>query len=167
MDNNHNRLYTNVFYNYNDASQAYDALIARGYDQSDVNILMSDETRSKYFADKEFPDNTLGSKALEGAGVGGAIGGAVGGILAAVAAIGTTLAIPGLGLIIAGPIAAGLAGVGAGGAAGGLIGALVGSGIPEERAKEYENAIQNGGIVIGLKTRSDDDYNYFTDKWKS
>ena len=48
----------------------------------------------------------LGSKAAEGAGVGGAIGGTVGAILAAIAAVGTTIAIPGLGLVIAGPLAA-------------------------------------------------------------
>ncbi len=162
-----NKLYTNVFHDHNEASRAYDALIARGYNDSDISILMSDDTRSKYFANKDFPDNTLGSKALEGAGVGSAIGGAIGGLVAAVAAIGTTLAIPGLGLVIAGPIAAALAGMGAGGATGGLIGALVGSGIPEERAKEYETAIKNGGIVVGLNTKSEDDYNYFNDNWKN
>ena len=58
--------------------------------------------------------------------------------------LGTSLVIPGLGLIIAGPLAAGLAGAGAGGITGGLIGALVGSGIPEDRAKIYEDGKLNG-----------------------
>jgi hypothetical protein len=49
-----------------------------------------------------------------------------------------TLAIPGLGpFIAAGPIMAGLAGLGVGGAVGGLIGALVGMGIPPATHKDY------------------------------
>jgi hypothetical protein len=42
-------------------------------------------------------------------------------------------------VIIAGPLATGLAGAGAGGIAGGLVVFLVGSGIPEERARIYES----------------------------
>jgi hypothetical protein len=54
----------------------------------------------------------LGNKALKGAGTGAAVGDAVGATLAAIAAIGTTLALPGLGLLVAGPIAAAFAGAG-------------------------------------------------------
>ena len=50
----------------------------------------------------------------------------------AVAAVGTTLLIPGLGIVVAGPLAAVIAGAGAGAATGGLIRALVGWNIPEE-----------------------------------
>ncbi|MEJ7708917.1 MAG: hypothetical protein WKF84_03465 [Pyrinomonadaceae bacterium] len=67
---------------------------------------------------------------------------------------------PGIGLVVAGPIAAALAGAGAGGLTGGLIGALVGSGIPEDRAKEYEQGIKEGNIVMGINARSDEDAEY-------
>jgi hypothetical protein len=63
----------------------------------------------------------LGNKAMENAGVGDAIGVTAGVILATVAAIGSSTAIPGLGVVIAGLIATALAG--AGGLAGGIIGA--------------------------------------------
>ena len=63
--------------------------------------------------------------------------------------------VPGLGLVVAGPIAAALAGAGAGGATGGIIGALVGAGIPKDRAAEYDRGIQQGGIVIGTRARDD------------
>src|SRR6185369_16437972 len=96
----------------------------------------------------------------------GAIGGTVGAVLAAIAAVGTTIAIPGLGLVIAGPLAAAIAGAGAGGAAGGLVGALVGWGIPEERVKRYEAGIKEGGILMGVKSRSDADARYFQDEWQ-
>ena len=59
------------------------------------------------------------------------------------------LAIPGLGPVIAaGPIMAGLAGLGVGGAVGGLVGALIGMGIPEYEAKRYEGHVKTAGICF-------------------
>lgn len=143
---------TALFRNRHDAEEAFRFLRDRGYDQSDVNVLMSEETRSHQFL--LGPETELGNKAAKGAGVGAGIGGAVGAIAAAVAAVGTSIAVPGLGLVIAGPIAAALAGAGAGGAAGGLIGALVGAGIPEERVKHYESGLKAGGILLGVHPHS-------------
>ena len=111
-------------------------------------------------------DSELGTKAWEGAGKGATIGGGVGATLAALAAIGTTLALPGLGLLIAGPIAAALAGGGAGALTGGLVGALIGHGIPEDQAKQYEQGIKEGGIVMGVQPRNDEDADYFEDNWR-
>lgn len=138
------------------AETAYDALKSHGYTEQDINVMMSEEGRSTHFGDGT-ADTELGSKAAEGTGVGSAIGGTVGAIVAAVAAIGTSIALPGLGLVIAGPIAAALMGAGAGGVTGGLLGALIGSGIPEEHAAQYEAGIKEGGIVLGVKPHSADD----------
>ena len=80
--------------------------------------------------------------------------------------MGTSLVLPGLGLVIAGPIAAALAGAGAGGAAGGLVGALIGWGIPEERIAEYESGIRDGGILMGVRPRSADDALAFENSWR-
>jgi uncharacterized protein YjbJ (UPF0337 family) len=155
---------TGTFRDRDDAERAYCSLTDRGYTQNDVNLLMSDETRKKYFDDDVKSD--LGSKAMEGAGAGGAIGGTLGAIIAALATVGTSLAIPGLGIVIAGPIAAALAGAGAGGLTGGIIGALVGVGIPENRAKLYDEDIRNGGIVMGVNPRSEEDAEYFEREWR-
>jgi uncharacterized protein YjbJ (UPF0337 family) len=146
------------------AERAYSSLTSRGYRQDDINLMMSEDTRKKHFSDA---DTELGSKAMEGAGVGGAIGTTAGAILGALAAIGTSVLIPGLGLVIAGPLAGALAGAGAGAATGGLIGALVGSGIPEDRAKEYEADVKNGRIVMGVNPRSPEDADYFANEWKN
>ena len=81
---------------------------------------------------------------------------ALAGIAVVAVPIGSSVVIPGLGLVVAGPIAAALAGAGAGGATGGIIGALVGAGIPEDRAREYERGINEGGILIGTKYRDAD-----------
>jgi hypothetical protein len=155
-----------IFRDRSSAEKAYQSLHERGYSKDDVHLMMSDETRDRHFADNgEHTD--LGDKAMEGAGVGSAIGGTAGAIIGAIAAIGTSVALPGLGLIIAGPLAAALAGAGAGGLTGGLVGALVGSGIPEEHAAEYEEGIKNGGIVMGVKPRNAEDSKYFEEQFKS
>lgn len=133
------------------AEAAVDAVLKRGYTRDDISVLMSDATRNKEFALQ------TRTHAVDGAGIGGAVGGAVGAIAAVIAAVGTTLVLPGLNLVIAGPIAAALAGAGAGGATGGLIGALIGAGIPEHRAKVYDAGIREGGILIGIEARNEDD----------
>ena len=64
-----------------------------------------------------------------------------------------SLAIPGVGLLIAaGPIMAALGGVAAGGAIGGVARALVGFGIPEYEAKQYEGKLKRGNILISVHT---------------
>lgn len=156
---------TGLFRDRESAERAYGSISSRGYGKEDLNLLMSDETRSRYFPPSEHRDSELGSKALEGAGAGAAVGGAVGGILAAIAAV-ASVAIPGVGIVVAGPIAAALAGAGAGGAAGGIIGALIGAGIPEDRARRYETGLKEGGIVMGVTPRSSADAEHFEREWR-
>lgn len=134
-----------------DAEAAVQRLLKWGYTRDDISMLMSDETRRQHFTIES------GTQAAVGAGVGSVVGGAVGATLAAIAAVGTTLTLPGIGLIVAGPIAAALAGAGAGGATGSLIGALVGSGIPEYRAKVYETGLKGGGILLGVHAYAEAD----------
>ena len=145
------RLVTGVFKTRVMAEAAVDAITRRGYPRESISVLMSESTRSKEFGIQ------TGTHAAAGAGIGGAVGGTVGAVLAAIAAVGTTLAVPGLGLVIAGPIAAALAGAGAGAATGGLVGVLVGAGIPEHRAKAYDADVREGGILVGVEAGSDKD----------
>src|SRR5436190_15204728 len=135
QNENKDRRLTGMFSDRESTELAYNDLHDRGYTDEDIDVVMSDETRKKHFSDDDIGGTEIGTKAAEGAGKGSAIGGAVGAIAGIVAALGTSIAIPGLGLIVAGPLAAGLAGAGAGGLTGGIIGALVGAGIPEARAK--------------------------------
>lgn len=160
-----NQMLTGLFRDRDSADRAYKSVRDRGYTDDDVNLLMSDQTRDTWF---DGDDSTeLGSKALEGAGAGSAIGGTLGAIIGGIAAIGTNVILPGLGLIVAGPIAAALAGAGAGGLTGGLVGALIGSGIPEERAKIYDEGVRNGGAVIGVNPRTPEDAEYFENEWRN
>ena len=152
-----NRYVTGLYSSPEAASKAYHGLTTKhGYKSDDISVVMSEDTRKKHWGDVT-PGTELsgGTKAAEGLGKGAAIGGGIGAALAAIFAVGTSVLIPGLGLVVAGPIAAALAGAGAGGATGGLIGALIGAGIPEDRAKEYERGINDGGILIGTRYRDD------------
>ena len=145
------RLVTGLFRSRVAAESAARELRVTGYRQEDMTVLMSDATREKEFGIES------GTKAAQGAAVGGAVGGTTGAVLAAIAAVGTSIALPGLGLVVAGPLAAALAGAGAGAATGGLVGLLVGSGIPEHRAKVYEAGLREGGILMGVEAGSDKD----------
>jgi len=156
---------TGMFTDRESAENAYNTLQERGYSKDDINLIMSDDTRKKHFAGEE-DETEIGTKAAEGAGKGSAIGGTVGAIVGVIAALGTSIVIPGLGLVIAGPIAAGLAGAGAGGLTGGVIGALVGSGIPEARAKVYESGVKKGNIVVGVRPKNDEDADYLESNWR-
>ncbi|MCY7377383.1 MAG: CsbD family protein [Pyrinomonadaceae bacterium] len=161
-----NRVLTGMFKDRESAESAYNSAINRGYTKDDVNVMMSDQTRDSWFSGDN-ADSELGSKALEGAGAGSAIGGTLGAIIAGIAAIGTSVLLPGVGLIVAGPLAAALAGAGAGGLTGGLVGALIGSGIPEDRAIAYEEGIKNGGMVVGVNPRNNEDADYFENEWRN
>ncbi|MCL6261075.1 hypothetical protein M3O96_18365 [Aquiflexum sp. TKW24L] len=161
------RVLTGMFRDRESTESAYDALHERGYSKDDINLIMSDKTRKTQFTDNGDDDTEIGTKAAEHAGKGSAIGGTIGAIVGVIAAIGTSVAIPGLGILIAGPIAAGLAGAGAGGLAGGVIGALVGSGIPEARAKLYESGIEEGNVVITVTPKNEEDARYLENNWKS
>jgi hypothetical protein len=156
---------TGLFSDKDSSEKAYKSLRDRGYNDDEINVIMSDETRKNYYDGDTESD--LGNKAVEGTGVGSAIGGTLGAIIGGVAAIGTNLVLPGLGLVVWGPIAAALAGAGAGGLTGGLVGALIGWGIPEDRAKLYESGVKEGGTVLGVTPKSTEDSDYFENEWQN
>ena len=133
------------------AERAVDRILASGFSNNDISVLLPDNQSTKEFAHEK---NT---KAPEGTTTGAAAGGVLGGTLGVLAGIGS-LAIPGLGpFIAAGPIMAGLAGMGVGGAVGGLIGALVGMGIPEYEAKRYEGRVKDGGVLLSIHAASSEE----------
>jgi hypothetical protein len=109
-------------------------------------------------------DNSIGqsfnmekeSKAGDGAAIGSAAGGVLGAIAAGLAAAGT-IVIPGLNLVVYGPLIAAAAGAGVGAAAGGLVGSLVGLGIPEYVAKRYEDEIKDGAVLIVVDAEDSDE----------
>ncbi len=139
-----------IYSHRSEAENAVDQLVAAGFRNEDISVLMQDNVGTKDFAtEKE-------TKAPEGTTTGVLTGGAIGGTLGLLAGIGA-LAIPGVGpFIAAGPIMGTLAGLGTGGFVGGVIGALIGMGIPEYEAKRYEGRIKTGGILLSVHTDASD-----------
>src|SRR4051812_9226198 len=104
-------LVTAVFRDRVNADAAFDWLRTNGYSDREINVLMSEQTRLTY-RQGESGKVEAGNMAVEGMAVGGAFGTAIGGAVAAtlgaIAAVGSTLVIPGLNLVLAGPLAAAL-----------------------------------------------------------
>lgn len=126
------------------AENGVDRLIAAGFRNEDISVLLQDNVGTKDFAHEKHTKAPEGT--TTGAVAGGVIGGTIGGLIGA-----GLLAVPGVGpLIAAGPVIAALTGVGSGGVVGGIIGALVGLGIPEYEAKRYEGRIKEGGILLSV-----------------
>ncbi len=157
------KIRSGLFTDKSSADAAYKAAIDRGYKPEEISVIMSNDTKKKYYSTSVVTTET-GDKSMEGLAIGGALGGTALGVLAATIALSSTIVIPGLGLVIAGPLAAGLVGAGAGSIAGGLLGTLIGAGISEEHATIYENGIKKGGIVISVN--SDNDDNALIEDWK-
>lgn len=163
---NRRKMMTAVFRDRYHAEEALSWLRGRGYADSEISVLMSDKTHTLVRDESEQERHDRNSKAASGIATGGAIGTAIGASLAALAAIGTSLVLPGLGLVVAGPLAAAFAGGGAGAVTGGLIGGLVGYGIPESNARAYEEALREGGVAIGVVPKNSTEAELIEDEFE-
>jgi hypothetical protein len=147
-----------IFAEQEDAEDAISRLKDSGYDPKDISIVMRDNRMSE-----DISDNT-GTNV-----VGGALSGATtGALLGSLAGLLASFAIPGLGaFFIGGPIATALgltgaaattaSGAATGALAGGLIGALTGFGLSEEEARIYEERLREGGILVAVPARVDEE----------
>ncbi len=147
--------------------RAYEIAVERGYEIDDVNVVMSEDTRRRLYADDRVQHSEITRKAAEGGELGGPPGGRVGIAISIAAAVGAALVLPGLGVVVAGPMTAALAAAGAAGIAAGLIGAAAHWGLPENRLREYEAEIGKGRILIGLQARSASDARQIASRWQS
>lgn len=137
-----------VFQDISTAERAVKALRDKGFTDNEISILArNEESTGPESQDMEMGDDFGTDSIADGTAWGGALGGAAG-LLAGVGA----LAIPGIGPIIAaGP----LAGILSGAVTGGVAGGLIDLGIPEERGREYEENLKQGGVLAVIETSSD------------
>lgn len=151
-----------VFKSKEQAERAVNELRDLGIDHQEISIVTKDESRENRgrdggdlrsgrggngdaadLADVNYGGQDVGSGVAWGGGLGG-----LAGILAGAGA----LAVPGIGPILAaGPLAAALSGAVTGGIAGGL----VDYGVPEERGREYEKRIREGGVLTVVRAADD------------
>ncbi|MFQ4138613.1 histidine kinase [Nodosilinea sp. PGN35] len=145
-----------VFKRREDLESALQALQESGTEKERISLLarhVEDVKGAEALSDGE------GSGAREGAGIGATTGTVLGGVGGFLIGAGV-LAIPGVGPVLAAgvgisEIAATLAGAGIGAASGGLVGALVGAGIPEDRAKVYNQRFEAGDYLLMVDGTSD------------
>ena len=124
-----------------------------GVTDSQIGLVMSDETRSREFANR--PPYSDADNAEEGAAAGATAGGLVGALFGAVTLAGA-LFIPGLNIVVAGPVLGALTGLAVGAGGGGLIGALIGEGLSEYDATTYEDDIKNGAILVAVHAKDEE-----------
>ncbi|MEX2578629.1 MAG: hypothetical protein WD342_06190 [Verrucomicrobiales bacterium] len=140
-------LVTGVFNTRVDATRAIQMLEEKGFQDSEISLLMSDSVGEDF----QIKDS---SKMPEGLAAGATAGGVIGALVAGLTAVGTIAT--GGGLLIAGPLVAVLAGGGAGAGVGGIIGGLTGAGMTEHEAKLFADEIEDGRILVAVHCSSDE-----------
>jgi hypothetical protein len=138
----------------NAVKEALQTLRSHGVSDEQIGLAMR-QADNEVSSMEEAPSPT-GQDATSGAVGGGLIGG-LAGLLAATGIV----AIPGLAPLLAGGALVSLlgatgasivAGSGVGAVAGGLVGALISINVPETAARQYDEAVRQGRILITVKT---------------
>jgi hypothetical protein len=122
-------------------------LLGAGYSSDDISLLYPQPSSAE--------NRTEGgsTKAPECAVIGAVVGALLGGMFGWLAGVGS-LAIPGIGPLVAvGPLLATLTGLTVGGALGGLSGTMIGLGMPEHPSQPYEERLQEENILISVHSR--------------
>ncbi|MCB1539258.1 MAG: DUF3341 domain-containing protein [Rhodospirillales bacterium] len=131
------------------AEVALHRLEALGIGDSQVSVVVSENTREQAF------DLKRDNKSDEGIAYGGVAGGLVGAVLGALLTAGA-VAIPAAGIVVSGWLVAGAAGAGAGALTGGFVGGLIGTAIPEYEAQLHEGAVREGAILLAVRAADHD-----------
>lgn len=135
-----------VFDRYEDAAEAVRRLEAAGVAHADISIVSNDSAQRDRYSTAS--GTTNGDRTETGAGTGATLGTVLGGGAGLLAGLGS-LAIPGVGPIVAaGWLVATLTGAGVGAAAGGLAGSLTGAGVSEADAQSYQEHVNQGGTLV-------------------
>ncbi len=146
-----------LFHPSTDFSALFAELKNYGYYAEDLQLIMSDNARKRYFNSDKTPDVNveLNDKASEGFTTGAISGGLIGAIIGGLTLSGSLL-IPGSQILLLGPAVGGISGALAGSATGGIIGALVGMGIPEVEAKFFNESVNdNDNVLVVVNARED------------
>ena len=116
-----------------DADEALFHLTDNGFKTDEISVIANEERLAKYRSKKSGGDGAL---------TGGLLGGLTGLLIAA-----TPVVLPGVGILVAGPLTA-LTGLAMGAITGGLFGALIDLGVSEKQARSYEKRIKKGGVLL-------------------
>lgn len=134
------------------ASKAIDDLKNNGYNE-EISVIAYDKEHEEVREGSDVPQE-------EDSDTGKTVGAVVGGVTGALALLFSgiaAVAIPGIGVLVGGPLAAalGLTGGVVGSLGGGLIGGLVDLGIDKTTAERYDEEIHKGQILVGVSAEGD------------
>lgn len=143
------------------AREAVEALFESGFSQAEVSLMANNTNQPEALDPYRHPgaselaaglsdrDNSI-SPSEHTSAKGVVAGGVLGGLAGLLLGLGT-MAIPGVGPVIAaGPIATMLVGAAGGAAIGGIVGALIEMGVPEEDAHVYSEALRRGSTMVAV-----------------
>jgi len=144
------RMIAHSYDTYDHAVRVVHALEAAGVPHDDISLMSGDK-------DRTVATGVAGDTATAtGTGTGATLGTVLGGGAGLLAGLGS-LAIPGVGPIVAaGWLIATLTGAGVGAAAGGLLGSLTGAGVDEADAKGYADHVGRGGTLVTVRASDQD-----------
>lgn len=136
-----------TFSNREDAEFALTELRDAGFNMDKISIIAKDAELEKNIGGVEVKSDK--EQAKGGAAAGATAGAATGGLLGLIGGLGV-IALPGVGAIaeLGIVLANTLLGSGIGAAGGGLVGALIGWGIPEDRARYYDDMLSQGRYIV-------------------
>ena len=135
-----------TFSTHEDAEYALRELQDAGFNMDKVSVIAKNSEKADSIGGAAV---TTGEQVKGGAAAGAATGAATGGLLGLIGGLGV-IALPGVGAVaeLGVVLANTLLGGGIGAAGGGLVGALIGWGVPEDRAKYYDEMLSQGKYVI-------------------
>ena len=150
MSTVHHTVAVGIFDKVRMAQQAVEELREAGFMEHEIGLIARKVEVTQIPAEPSQHEQRTAEGALGGILTGAGLGG--------LWAIGIEVELlPALGELVLGGLFSGLlAGAVVGGAAGGIIGALIAAGLPRNRAKELEEHVQAGRVIITVRT--DDRY---------
>ena len=135
-----------VFETVAEADRAVKNLLTAEFQKEELAVICSDKYKEQFFHEVPTPEPS-GSHAVRGTVAGGIVGAAVGGLMLAATALGSsggTLLVGGLALIAGGAIA------------GSFTGAMVARGMERDLADYYDQAVQQGKILVAVEVYGQD-----------
>jgi hypothetical protein len=144
------RVVSRMYDNYEDARLVVEELETAGVPHSAISLVANSDAHGRTAS------STGKGDAATGAGAGAVAGTVLGGAAGLLAGIGS-LAIPGIGPVVAaGWLVATLTGAGVGAAAGGLVGSLTAAGVNRDEADVYAEGVRRGGSLVTVQTEEAD-----------
>ena len=130
-----------------DAEYALRELQDAGFNMDKISVIAKNPQPSDSLGGAEV--KSASDRTQGGAAVGATAGAATGGLLGLIGGLGV-IALPGVGVVaeLGIVLANTLLGSGLGAAGGGLVGALIGWGVPEDRAKYYNEMLSQGKYIV-------------------